>query len=137
MTSQKGYVIIWMSNERTTKKQNGGKTLDKRQLRRIIANGGATLNADGDEVTFANGFQVSKRDCYIIAVERVNLICKKTNALLRSLNKGEFVGLWIDDGKIYIDISIRIRKQEKAERIGRGLKQLAIYDWSADACITL
>ena len=111
--------------------------MDKRQLKAIMNNGGATLNSDGAEVTFANGFQVSKKDCYIIAVERVNLICKKTNALLRSLNRGEFVELWIDGGKVYIDISIRIRKQEKAERIGRSLQQLAIFNWATGECISL
>ena len=111
--------------------------MDKRQLKAIMNNGGATLNSDGAEVTFANGFQVSKKDCYIIAVERVNLICKKTNALLRSLNRGDFVGLWVNDGKVYIDLSIRIRKQNKAERIGRSLKQLAIYDWSTGECVSL
>lgn len=111
--------------------------MDKRQLKRIIANGGATLNSDGAEVSFNDGYQVSKRDCYIIAVERVNLICKKTNALLQTLKKGDFVGLWIDGGRVYIDISVRIRKQEKAERIGRSLKQLAVYDWSVGECISL
>ena len=111
--------------------------MDKRQLRRIIANGGATLNSDGVEVSFKDGYQVSKKDCYMISVERVNLICKKANALLRSINRGDFVGLWVNDGKVYIDLSIRIRKQNKAERIGRSLKQLAIYDWSTGECISL
>ena len=111
--------------------------MDKRQLKSIIANGGATLNRNGEAVNFDEGFQVSKKDCYEIPVERVNLICKKVNSLLTAINRGEYVGLWVNDGKIYVDVSMRIRKQEKAERIGRSLKQLAIYDWSAGDCINL
>lgn len=111
--------------------------MDKRQLKRILQNGGATLNNDGEAVTFSDGFQVSKKDCYIIPVERVNLICKKINALLTAVDRGEYVGLWANGGKLYIDVSVRIRKQEKAERIGRSLKQLAIFNWATGECITL
>lgn len=111
--------------------------MDKRQLKSIIANGGATLNRSGEAVNFDEGFQVSKKDCYKIPVERVNLICKKVNALLTAVDRGEYVGLWIDGGMVYVDVSMRIRKQEKAERIGRSLKQIAIFDWSAGECIRL
>lgn len=111
--------------------------MDKRQLKSIIANGGATLNRNGEAVNFDEGYQVSKKDCYKIPVERVNLICKKVNSLLTAVDRGEYVGLWIDGGMMYVDISINVRKREKAERIGRSLAQIAIYDWSTGDCITL
>ena len=111
--------------------------MDKRQIKKILVSGGATLNSDGVAVSFRDGYQVSKKDCYKIAVEKVNQIARAVNKLLLTVNRGEFVGVWVDDNKVYIDISVRVRKQEKAERIGRSLHQLAIYDWSACDCITL
>lgn len=38
--------------------------MKKLQLRKIIENGGATLDKSGKAVDFARGYQVSRRDCY-------------------------------------------------------------------------
>ena len=104
-------------------------------IRTIIKHGGATLGHDGREVCFSNGYQVSKKDCYTLDIQRVNLINKKINKLLKTLNRGEFVGIWVNDGKVYVDVSIRIRKREKAIAFGKALKQLAVYDWATGDCI--
>lgn len=106
-------------------------------IRTIIKHGGATLGHDGREVCFANGYQVSKKDCYTLDIQRVNLINKKINKLLKTLNRGEFVGIWVNDGKVYVDVSVRVRKLERAERIGKSLNQISIYDWENANCIYL
>lgn len=106
-------------------------------IRTIIRNGGATLAQDGNPVIFDNGYQVSKRDCYTLDVQRVNLVNKKINKLLNTLSRGEFVGVWVNDGKVYVDISVRVRKLERAERIGKSLNQISIFDWAAQDCIYL
>lgn len=111
--------------------------MDKRQLKQLLKRGGATINTSGESVNFASGFQVSVKDCYVESVEKVNAITRDVNKLLAQCKKGDFVGLWVNDGKVYIDLSIRIRKQNKAERIGRSLQQLAIYDWATGECISL
>lgn len=41
-----------------------------------------------------------------------------------------FVGFWIDDGKIYLDISVNVGDKKEALRIAKENKQLAIYDCS-------
>ena len=111
--------------------------MNNNDIRTIIRNGGATLGHDGREVYFSNGYQVSKKDCYTLDIQRVNLINKKINKLLNTLNRGEFVGIWVNDGKVYVDISVRVRKLERAERIGKSLNQISIYDWAAQDCIYL
>ena len=43
--------------------------MEKIEVRKIIKNGGATLNRKGEAVSFSRGYQVSKKDCYIITIE--------------------------------------------------------------------
>lgn len=99
-------------------------------IKKIIKNGGATLDASGRSVSFSSGYQVSRRDCYAIPVDKVNAITRAVVKLFKELNRGDFVGLWIDDGKIYIDISVHVKKREHAERLGRALLQISIRDWA-------
>lgn len=105
------------------------------QIASIIRSNGATLNSNGDSVNFAKGFQVSKKDCYILKVSNINKILTAVNKLLNGIKKGEFVGLWVDDGKIYIDISERIKNLKKALAIGKARHQISIFNWADKTCI--
>lgn len=107
------------------------------ELKKIIENGGATLNKDGASVSFNRGYQVSKKDCYTLNVENVNGILKAVNGLLNSITAGEFVGLWVDAGLIYIDISERIDRLSVAIPLGVARKQKSIFDWCMSRCIGL
>ena len=101
----------------------------------IIRQGGATLNNNGEAVNFNNGYQVSKKDCYKLEVKNIDKITKSVKKLLNGLKRGEFVGLWIDSGFIYIDISERIHNLKRALRVGKARKQISIYNWSDASCI--
>ena len=68
-------------------------TITKNDLKEFLTNGGATLNERAEAVNFANGFQVSKKDFYILPVSNVGAILAAVNALLNTAKKGEFVGL--------------------------------------------
>lgn len=105
----------------------------------IIAKGGATLNGDGVAVTFDNGYQVSRKDCYTISAEKIAKIKKAVNAILKSIahEKNIFCGVWVDSGLVYIDISERIKNGKKALNIGKARKQKSVYDWRACDCIYL
>lgn len=78
--------------------ENPKKTEDLKMNRitllNLIKNGGATLNARGESVNFSRGYQVSKKDCYILEVGAVNKILKAVNKLLSGLQSCDFVGLW-------------------------------------------
>ena len=106
-------------------------------LEQIIKNGGATLNSNGERVNFIRGYQVSKKDCYTLTIKNVNKILHAVNSLLNSISAGEFVGLWVDNGMIYIDVSERIAKLSDAIKIGVERKQKSIFDWCLSRCIRL
>ena len=109
--------------------------MDKIDLVKIIQNGGATLDDSGRPVCFKRGYQVSKKDCYILNTRHTNKILKAVNCILNGLKPGEFCGLWIDGGRAYVDISERIRDRRAALKVGRERKQISIFDWRAAACI--
>lgn len=96
--------------------------MDKIDLVKIIQNGGATLNESGRAVSFRRGYQVSKKDCYILNTRHTNKILKAVNGILNSLKPGEFCGVWVDGGRVYVDISERIPPQARRpeNRTGTG-----------------
>lgn len=104
-------------------------------LKQIIKNGGATLNKKGNAVTFKNGYQVSKKDCYILNINNTNEVLIAINNTLNTINKNEFCGIWVEDNKIYIDISIKINTLKNALKLGKELNQISIFDWSNKKCI--
>lgn len=104
-------------------------------LLKIIQNGGATLGVDGKAVDFRRGYQVSKRDCYILTVRNTSKILRAVNEILKGLQPGEYCGIWIDNGRAYVDISERIARKRDALKLGRALGQISIFDWRAKDCI--
>ena len=111
--------------------------MKKQQLLQIIKDGGATLNKDGAPVNFENGYQVSTKDCYTIEIGNARKILRAVNKLLRGVGVGEFVGVWIDGGKAYIDISQHITGKAYAVELGRRNRQISIFDWAKNRCIYL
>lgn len=111
--------------------------MKKFELLEIIRNGGATLDGDGRPVHYTRGYQVSRRDCYVLDVARVGRILRAVNRLLRRAKAGDFVGVWIDGGRVYIDISERVDRLSDAMRIGIERRQKSIYDWCCNRCISL
>ena len=104
-------------------------------LVKIIQNGGATLDDRGHPVSFKRGYQVSKKDCFVLSVKHTNKILKAVNGILNGLKPGEFCGLWIDGGRVYVDISERITNKREALKTGRKRAQISIFDWRTGAAI--
>lgn len=107
------------------------------KIMEILTQGGATLNNTAKMVDFKKGYQVSKQDCYIIDANKINEILQATQEILQNLKKNEFCGLWVDNNKCYIDISIKINNKQKALEMGRKLKQISIFSWCKKDCIYL
>jgi hypothetical protein len=104
-------------------------------IKEIINAGGATLSPDGEPVQLKSGYQVSKKDCYILKIKYLNKIYKCINKALKGLKRGEFLGLWVDAGAVYIDISERVKSLKKAIAYGKSRKQKSIYEWRTGACL--
>lgn len=105
--------------------------MELEELKRIIENGGATLTSELKQAELVNGFMVSlegtetqtKGDDY-------NAIKKAIEEKQTIINNNDnlFIGLWLDGGIIYVDISINIIDKVEALEFGKYNKQLAIYD---------
>ena len=112
------------------------KKITKSTVKSIIRNGGATISRHGVRVTMRTGYQVSKCDLHIIPVEQLDKYIL-ISAMQQLKSKSEYVGVWIDNGSAYIDISCRVATKRDAMTMGRELKQLSVLRWSDFECLTV
>ena len=111
--------------------------MKKQTLLNIIKKGGATLNYKGRQVSYATGYQVSLKDLYIFDLKDIDAILKAINEQLDKLSLNGHLGLWVDEGKMYIDLSFNISRFDRAITIGKLNNQLSIFDWASKKCIFL
>ena len=95
--------------------ENKGETLTK-ELKKADINGGFMVSLKGTETqTKGDDYQAIKK-----TIEEKQEIIKDNNNM--------YIGLWLDSGIMYIDISININDKVEALEFGKYNKQLAIYD---------
>lgn len=101
-----------------------------KELKKYIAlTGGATLDAyTGSVALLHNGYMVSVK-----GYERKLRLSNLNNRLLGRYVKiakqqNAFIGLWLDEGVLYIDISVCISDLHEAIITATANEQLAIYD---------
>lgn len=104
-------------------------------LLKILKDGGATLDASGAAVSFRRGYQVSRKDCFVLNVRNTNKILRAVRSVLASLTAGEYCGIWVDGGRVYVDVSERIARKRDALKIGRERAQISVFDWRTGAAI--
>ena len=104
-------------------------------LKTIISNGGATLTREGNAISLASGYQVSVRDMEIVPTYKLRK--HAIVALLKTVPQGYNLGIWIDSGKAYIDISKTYQRKGYAVKIGNKNNQISIWDWQAQEAIML
>lgn len=106
----------------------------KNLINNIILNGGGTFNKNFEPVKFGGGFQVGKKNILTGRIEEL-----ENEDILKNikLNAGEFLGLWLEKGILYIDISEHIEDLEHAKIIGQTRKEISIFDWAHEECIYL
>ena len=102
-------------------------------LKAIKQNGGATLDCQGNAINYKRGYQVSKRDLAVIPTYKLRKA--QLIEMLAEVPEGANLGIWIDNGKAYIDQSVKVNDKAIALRVGKALKQLAIWDWKAGKAI--
>ena len=103
------------------------------KLKDVKLNNGATLNKQGESLSYANGYQVSVRDLEIIPAYR--LTKKHLMEMLNRLPVGANLGVWIDQGKAYIDCSEYVSTKKQALKLGKQRKQLSVWNWKAGEAI--
>ena len=103
------------------------------KLKDIKANKGATLNKQGESLSYTNGYQVSVRDLEIIPAHKLRK--KHLIDMLNHLPIGANLGVWIDKGKAYIDHSVRFAHKRQALEYGKAHNQISIWSWKASEVI--
>lgn len=101
------------------------------EVKRIIENGGETLTNELKKAELVNGFMVSlegtesqvKGEDY----QAIKKAIEEKQAIIQD-SKNLFIGLWLDGGIMYVDISINIIDKVEALEFAKYNKQLAIYD---------
>lgn len=104
----------------------------------ILKNKGATLDRDLKPVTYDSGYQVSYRDITIIKLKEFNsILLEQILDDISTAFKPDFIGLWIDDGHVYIDLSVRFLDLEDALAFAKAHEQKAIWSWADSESIYL
>lgn len=100
-------------------------------IKRIIENKGETLNKELKKAELKRGYMVSlegtetqtKGDDH----QAINQAIKEKQEIIKDKDN-LYIGLWLDNNIMYIDISININDKIEALEFAKYNKQLAIYD---------
>ncbi len=112
------------------------KNITKATINSILRNGGATFNRNQERIQLKSGYQVSKCDLLIIpAADLTKEIVKGLIAKITA--RGEYLGLWIDNGNVYVDISCRVATKREAMQMGRDLNQMSVLRWADMECLAV
>jgi len=121
------------------KKIKKGATKMKELMNQAIVTGGLTItkvNGKPKAVRFDKGYQVSKTG---INFKDLDEALKNLERLADELQEGDswYIGLWHQDGTLYIEPSYHIENRDEAIKVGVYHKQESIYDWENDDLIWL
>lgn len=98
-------------------------------IKKILENGGATLNPNTlEDAGLKEGYMVALNELEeVIPVTSFNASQLERMATIAKA-KGGYLGAWVDDNKVYLDISYNIGTLQEAIDTGKREKQLAIWD---------
>lgn len=104
----------------------------------ILLNGGLTVNEHLNEVNLSSGFMVSLAGSETILTNINDLTIKLLNKYKKiARSNNAFVGFWIDNNNLYVDVSINIINRAEALDIAKNNNQLAIFDLKNNSTIYL
>jgi hypothetical protein len=105
----------------------------KKLIDEIIKSGGASLDSNYNIIDIKKGYSVS-----ILGYEKTfNINNLNYNDIIKDLKskqelikdkKGYYIGFWIDDGLLYVDISKTITNYKQAKLFAINNKQKAIFN---------
>lgn len=105
------------------------KELTRKLYDEILKNGGLTLDKNFNRIDKNSGFMVSiegfERKLEHFTYEDVKAVVNEYKSLLKGCL---YLGFWIDENVLYIDISKWFRDKSEALKFGKQNKQIAIYN---------
>ena len=101
----------------------------KKLYEKMIKNGGLTINRHMEELTYNRGYMVSvygyEKKLDDFSFEEVEKVVSEYQQIVKG---ALYIGFWIDNGVLYIDISKYIYNKSQALKFGKQNKQIAIFD---------
>lgn len=105
--------------------------MNDKKIMEILEKKGATLDKNYNNFASDKGFMVSlegqEKKIIKSNIEEIKKEIEEKRKFIEN-KKGLFIGLWLEDNYIYIDISIYIENKTEALEIGKKNNQLAIFD---------
>ena len=105
--------------------------MEDNKIMEIIKKEGATLDSNYNDFKSDNGFMVSIKGQEIKVnkndIQGIKKEIEKKRDFIQD-KKGLYIGLWLDNDIMFIDVSIHIIDYMEALEIARNNDQLAIYD---------
>lgn len=105
--------------------------MENNKIIEIIENKGATLDKNYNNFSSDNGYMVSLKGQEIKVnkndIQGIKKEIEKKRKFIEN-KKGLYIGLWLDNDIMFIDVSIHIIDYMEALEVGRNNNQLAIYD---------
>jgi len=117
----------------------------KQILAHVKKQGGATLNLDETFFTPKQGYMISllgyeskvSLDDKDAIEERLTRYKDIIRDILKNTALDVKIGLWLEDGVLYLDISQYTKDKELALYLGKARAQLAIFDFANNEAINL
>lgn len=101
------------------------------KIMEIIENKGATLDKNYNNFSSDNGFMASIKGQEVKVnkndIENIKKEIEKKREFIKN-KKGLYIGLWLDNDIMYVDVSIHIIDYREALEVARNNEQLAIFD---------
>ena len=114
--------------------------MNNKKIIEIIENKGATLDKDYNNFENNRGFMVSLKGQEIKVnkndIQGIKREIEKKREFIKD-KRGLFIGLWLEDDTMFIDVSIHIIDYLEALEVARNNEQLAIYDLQKNDSIYL
>lgn len=105
--------------------------MENKKIMEIIENKGATLDKEYNDFDSNKGYMVSIKGQEVKVnkndIEEIKKEIEKKREFIQD-KEGLYVGLWLDNDIMFIDVSIHIIDYLEALEIARDNDQLAIYD---------
>lgn len=105
--------------------------MNNKKIIEILENKGATLDNNYNDFTSDKGFMVSlkgqEKKVNKNDIEEIKKEIENKKRLIEN-KKGLYIGLWLENDTLFIDISIHIIDYLKALEVARNNDQLAIFD---------
>lgn len=105
--------------------------MNDKKIMEILENKGATLDKNYNNFNSDNGFMVSIKGQEVKVnkndIEEIKKEIEKKRGFIGN-KKGLFIGLWLENDVLFIDVSIHIVNYLEALEVARNNEQLAIFD---------